>query len=55
MVTHDAPRVVEYNSKVEALEIKNGGKKGNMIFGMGRGGFIFVVNRSDKIVVGEWR
>ena len=53
MVTHDAPRVVEYNSKVEALEIKDGGE---MIFGLGNGDFIFGGNGSGEIVVvGEWR
>ena len=54
MVSRDAPTVVEYNFGIEALEIKERGKE-NMIFGIGRGDFILGGNRSEKIVVGEWR
>ena len=56
MVTRDAPTVLEYNCRVETLEnTDRGGKKENMIFGMGSGDFIFGGNGCDKVVVGEWR
>jgi hypothetical protein len=44
-----------YNYRVEALEICKDRGKGTMIFGMGRGDFIFGGNGSEKIIVGKWR
>ena len=54
MVSSDASTIFEFNCWIEPLEIKDGGKD-EMIFGRGRGDFIFGGSRSGRIVVGEWR